>query len=77
MANLVWNEQNKLLAMALNGAAVSAFAVGVLAPIAALVYNLPGRPPSVLGLAGGMVLWTAAAVALHMGGRLTLRVLRE
>jgi hypothetical protein len=42
--SLIHNERTKLLALAFNTAATSAFTVGVLAPVAAAFYDL-GTPP--------------------------------
>ena len=45
--SLIHNERTKLLALAFNTAATSAFTVGVLAPVAAAFYDFGGsrQPP--------------------------------
>ena len=70
--NLIHNERTKLLALALNAAATSAFTVGVLAPVAATFYDLgPSREaPKTVILGAG--LWIGAAVMLHLAARRVL-----
>ena len=76
--SLVHNERTKLLANALNTAATSSFAIGVLAPVAATFYNVGGAAPVRLGvLVLGTAIWLIAAAVLHMGARRVLRGLRE
>ncbi|ABC23501.1 hypothetical protein [Rhodospirillum rubrum] len=76
--SLIANEQTKLTATALNTAASSCFALGVLAPIAAVFYNAGGDvhvPLAVLVL--GAILWIGAALALHLSARLVLKGLKS
>jgi hypothetical protein len=75
--SLILNEQTKLLASALNTATTSSFAIGVLAPVAAVFYNVGGSPVSLSSLVIGVVVWFSAAVGLHMAARFILRNLRE
>jgi len=70
--SLIHNERVKLLALALNTGATSAFTVGVLAPVAAAFYDFgPSRnaPRSVML---GAVLWIGAAIVLHLAARRVL-----
>nr|WP_282571939.1 hypothetical protein [Roseomonas acroporae] len=69
---MVHNERTKLLALALNTAATSAFTVGVLAPVAATFYQVgtAGRELWVVVL--GAILWIGAAVMLHLAARRVL-----
>jgi hypothetical protein len=70
--SLIHNERVKLLALAFNTAATSAFTVGVLAPVAAVFYDFgPAREVPRTVILGG-VLWIAAAVVLHLAGRRVL-----
>ena len=68
----VYNERVKLLATALNNAAVSSFTVGVAAPLAAVFYNFGGTRVAALWMAIGVSIWLLAAVALHLVARLVL-----
>jgi hypothetical protein len=76
--SLVHNERTKFLAAALNTAATSSFAIGVLAPMAATFYNVSGSLPVRLGdLVLGTVIWLSAAAALPLAARRVLKGLRE
>lgn len=72
---LIFNEQIKLLASALNTAATSCFTVGIATPVAGYIYNIGSiqttlRPLSLgLGVAG----WLLAAVTLHLLARRALK----
>ena len=70
--SLIHNERTKLLSLALNTAATSAFTVGVLAPVAAAVYDLGAsrQPPRAVIL--GAFLWIGASVVLHLAARRVL-----
>jgi len=75
--SLIQNERTKLLASALNTAATSSFAIGVIAPMAAVFYNV-NQPPPILALLLGIVLWFTAAIGLHLAARYILgRLLDE
>lgn len=76
--SLIQNERVKLLANALNSAATSSFAVGVLAPIAAAFYSIGGPPRvSLTAIILGTIIWLALAIALHLAARRVLGGLRE
>lgn len=69
-------ERIKLLASALNSAALSAFTVGVVAPTAAVFY---GAQPTVVPLrvlAVGILFWFSAATLLHLAAQRILGRLR-
>ncbi len=75
--SLVHNERTKLTAAALNAAAGSSFAVGVIAPIAAAFYNVSGSSGvSVQTIISGTIIWLAASIALHMAARRVLGSLK-
>ena len=62
--SLIHNEQTKLLASALDRTSTACVTVGVLAPIAAWIYDLgPGGIPERLTIGLGALIWLAAAVA--------------
>jgi hypothetical protein len=69
------NEQVKLLANALDRASTAALTVGVLAPVAATLYDLgvPATPMWLL-IAGALV-WLFAAIALHLLAQVILGAL--
>jgi uncharacterized membrane protein len=77
--SVVFNEQTKLLATALNTAATSCFTVGIATPVAGYVYNVSNLQVTLnpwtlaLGVAG----WLSAAVILHLLARRTLRGLKS
>ena len=70
--SLIHNERTKLLALAFNTAATSAFTVGVLAPVAAAFYDFGAsrQPPKAVIL--GAFLWIGASVVLHLAARRVL-----
>ncbi len=73
--SLVFNEQTKLLATALNTAAGSGFTVGIATPLGGYIYNV-GNMQATLTLATllfGLAGWLTAAVLLHSIARLVLR----
>jgi hypothetical protein len=74
--SLVENEQTKLLAAALNTAGTSAFAIGVLAPVAAGFYSVGSGRVSFMSILIGVAIWMSAAVILHLGARHVLTRLR-
>jgi Na+/pantothenate symporter len=65
----VYDERVRLLATALNNAAVSAFTVGIAAPLAAVFYNFGGTRVAALWMAMEGAIWLLAAVALHLAAR--------
>ncbi|NEU12274.1 hypothetical protein G3T14_09025 [Methylobacterium sp. BTF04] len=76
--SLVFNEQTKLLATALNTAATSCFTVGIATPVAGYIYNVSNLQttlsPWSLGL--GVAGWLIAAIILHLLARRTLKELK-
>ena len=70
--SLIHNERVKLLALAFNTAATSAFTVGVLAPVAAAFYDFGPTREGAKTVVVGAVLWIVAAVMLHLAGRRVL-----
>ena len=70
--SLIHNERTKLLALAFNAAATSAFTVGVLAPVAAAFYDLGTSRPAPKAVILGAFLWLGASVVLHMAARRVL-----
>ena len=70
--SLVHNERAKLLALAFNSAATSAFTVGVLAPVAAAFYESLSSPPAPKAVILGAFLWIGASVVLHLAARRVL-----
>ncbi|GJE18263.1 hypothetical protein [Methylobacterium marchantiae] len=76
--NLVFNEQIKLLATALNTAATSCFTVGIATPVAGYIYNIGSLQttlsPWSLGL--GVTGWLLAAIILHFLARRALKGLK-
>ena len=71
--SLVRNEQTKLTATFLNGIAIAAVAVGIIAPGTAAVL---GTASPTLALLSGSI-WRAIGSALHIGARRVLRRLIE
>jgi hypothetical protein len=75
--SIVFNEQTKLLATALNTAATSCFTVGIATPVAGYIYNVSTlqvtlKPLALmLGIAGRLT----AATILHLLARRTLKEL--
>ena len=73
MSALIDNERTKLLANALDRASTASLTVGVLAPIAAIIYSVSAtRTEAWVFVVGGTV-WLSAAIALHMIARFVLR----
>jgi Na+/melibiose symporter-like transporter len=73
---LVHNEQTKLTASAVNTAATSCLAIGVLAPVVAALYGAGPAGGRIGYVAIGAVLWIILAVALHLLARQILKGLR-
>lgn len=75
--SLIHNERTKLTANALNTAATSSFAIGVLAPVAAAFYNIgaTNRVPLFV-LVIGTAVWLMCAGVLHLAARHVLKGLR-
>ena len=72
----IHNERTKLTANALNTAATSCFAVGVLAPVAASFYNVGQGAVPIRWIAVGVALWLSVALFLHYLARRHLGGLR-
>lgn len=70
--SVIHNERVKLLALAFNTAATSAFTVGVLAPVAAVFYDLGQTREGPRTVILGALLWIGAAIVLHLAGRRVL-----
>ena len=70
--SLIHNERTKLLALAFNTAATSAFTVGVLAPVAAAFYDLGTSHAAPRAVILGAFLWIGASVVLHLAARRVL-----
>lgn len=75
--SLIANERTKLLANALDRASTACVTVGILAPIAAVIYGLPGNSPPVWLFILATIFWLFAAVVLHMAARNVLGGLIE
>ncbi|HEX8166970.1 MAG TPA: hypothetical protein VF601_14455 [Beijerinckiaceae bacterium] len=75
--SVIHNERVKLTATWLNTLASATATVGVLAPLASIVYGLGPSQPSLIALVPAMAIWFFAALALHLGARRMLRGLRQ
>jgi phytoene dehydrogenase-like protein len=74
--NLVHNERIKYFATLLNTIAAAAIAAGVIAPLVALTYGVPGP----IGGSAAIVIslaWLVTGVVLHIGLQAMLGRLRE
>ena len=67
--SLVGNERVKLTATWLNTLASATATVGVLAPLASIVYGLGLSPISPVVFVASGTIWFLAALALHLGAR--------
>jgi hypothetical protein len=74
---MIENERTKLLANALDRASTACVTVGLLAPIAALLYGATGT--AIEPVAFGLICssWIFAAAALHLVARLVLGGLKS
>jgi len=57
MSDLISNEQTKLLAGALDRAPTACLTVGVIAPVAAVLYNVSGTPADTWVFVVGTIAW--------------------
>jgi multisubunit Na+/H+ antiporter MnhG subunit len=73
VSDLIDNERTKLLANALDRASTACLTVGVLAPVAAVLYNVSGTQTAAWVFVLGAVIWLLAAVALHLIARVVLK----
>jgi hypothetical protein len=75
--SLIHNERTKLLATALNNAAVGCFTAGVIGLVIALTLEVPGsrdRPGMIVLM---IVIWILTALNLHLVAQLVLGRLKE
>jgi hypothetical protein len=75
--SLLGNERVKLTATWLNTLASATATVGVLAPLASMVYGVGPQSLSPLFQITAMTVWFFAAVGLHIAARHVLRGLRQ
>ena len=75
--SLIENERTKLLANALDRASTACITVGVLAPVAAVLYGASGTRLELWAFALGGAIWLSAAVALHWVARMVLGGLKS
>ena len=69
------NEQVKITGTWLNGAAITAVAIGCFAPITAVITGTaPIRPPTLFAL---VACWLLVALVLHVGARIAVRGIEE
>lgn len=74
--SMIENEQTKVTAAAFNTVATSCVTVGVLAPLAAALYNFGQSRVSVPALGLGIAIWLGAASIIHYNARVHLRRLK-
>jgi hypothetical protein len=74
---MIQNEQTKLLVNALDRASTACVTVGVLAPVAAILYGASGTSFGFWAFALGGVIWLSAALALHLVARMVLEGLKS
>jgi hypothetical protein len=74
MSNLVFNEETKLFATALDRVSTACFTVGVLAPVAGAYFNLTASGSG--GLGWCCLAYFAAGGMIHLLARRVLRGLR-
>jgi hypothetical protein len=75
--SLIHNERTKLSANAFNTAATACFTVGVLAPLAAVLYKIGSGPIPPASIAFGALIWLFVAAFLHYCARWILGGLRQ
>lgn len=77
MPDLIHNERTKLTATLLNTVASGLLVTGVVAPLVALIYGVPGpaQAPARLVAASSLACW-AASLSIHVVARFVLRTLR-
>jgi multisubunit Na+/H+ antiporter MnhG subunit len=74
----IHNARIQLLATLLNTMAGTCFTVGIAAPIAAVFfYSAAPAGLRLVSIVLGIVFWLAAAVMLHLAGRMVLGGLRQ
>ncbi|WEJ57588.1 hypothetical protein [Devosia sp. FJ2-5-3] len=75
--SLIENERTKLLANALDRTSTACLTVGVLAPLAAVIYGASGTALATWAFVLGGVIWLLVAIALHMIARWVLGGLKS
>ena len=75
--SLIENERTKLVANALDRSSTACGTVGVLAPVAAVLYGASGTSLEMWTFVLGGVIWLLAAIALHLGARYVLGGLKS
>lgn len=75
--SLIENERTKLLANALDRASTACVTVGVLAPVAAVIYGASATALAVWAFVLGGVIWLLVAIVLHMVARWVLGGLKS
>lgn len=70
--SLIENERTKLLANALDRTSTACVTVGLLAPVAAVLYGATATTMEPLAFALGGPIWLSAAGVLHLVARRTL-----
>lgn len=75
--SMIENERTKLLANALDRAATACVTVGLLAPIAAVLYGASATFAGMWTFALGACIWLLAAIALHLVARSVLGGLKS
>ena len=74
--SLVHNERTKLLANAFDRASTACLSIGILAPIAAAIYSAPETFSLNAKVVLGGIIWSLAALVIHMSARFALRRFR-
>lgn len=75
MSDLIDNERTKLLANAIDRASTACLTVGLLAPLAALLYGLSTSHVDLWFVLAGGGVWFSVAIGLHLVARFILRSL--
>jgi len=70
--SLIENERTKLLANAFDRASTACITVGILAPIAAVLYGATGTPMTLWAFGLAWAIWFLCAAALHLIARVIL-----
>lgn len=78
MPNLIYNEQTKLIATALDRGSTACFSIGVLTPLVAVLLNLSGpNIPSFSQFYACVLIYGGLGFLLHAFAMRLLRGLRE
>ena len=73
----IQNERTKLLANALDRTSTACVTVGLLAPIAAVIYGATGTAMQLWAFVLIAGIWLSAAIALHLMARIVLGGLKS